>query len=321
MSERGSHHREERRRYRIGGPSARADLDVGAGLHVDDLLPAYVLGALDDDERREVDRHVAVCDRCAGVLAEDQRTVGLLPFQAPRIAPPPDVKVALFARIAHAQRAETESAAIFGAEPRRPVPPALTIPASRPAAAPAASVATAPAPRPRSRFAWVPTALTAPLLVALIGTGLWGMQLRDQVSTQSAQIGEMEARFANFGAGGTTMILQPGPAMPQAEGRILLGSDEKAGMVAIDLNADQPEEGAPYQVWAVEDGNLVPVAEVRVDQQGQGQAPFELEQPYGEYDSFHVQAKPADGETSADALSGSISGGIGDPSSGSDAIP
>ena len=58
--------------------------------HVDDTLPAYVLGALEDDERHLVESHLAVCGDCR---AEHQRLASLpalLDLVEPRpLAPAP----------------------------------------------------------------------------------------------------------------------------------------------------------------------------------------------------------------------------------------
>ncbi|HEV2528327.1 MAG TPA: zf-HC2 domain-containing protein [Thermomicrobiales bacterium] len=69
--------------------------------HVDDLIPAYALGALDADERVAVERHASYCPTCARQLADMRRTATMLPFSVATAAPSPDVKAALFARIAH----------------------------------------------------------------------------------------------------------------------------------------------------------------------------------------------------------------------------
>jgi anti-sigma-K factor RskA len=56
--------------------------------HVDDTLPAYVLGALEDDERQLVESHLAVCGDCR---AEHQRLASLpalLELVEPRRLPP-----------------------------------------------------------------------------------------------------------------------------------------------------------------------------------------------------------------------------------------
>ena len=325
MSEQSRRSSEIRRRYRIGGGTVASDLDVGPGGHVDELIPGYALGALDQFERDAVDRHVRFCERCADLLAADLRTVGLIPFTMPRATPSPDVKVALFSRIEQAQRLAADAS--LPTQARRGMPPALTIPASTPLAAAAPATAAKPsAGRVDSRFSWVASALSLPLLVALVASGVWGMQLRNQVSQQSAVVDQLQAQLANFGAGATSYSLLPGATAPQAEGEIILGADQKNGMVRIDLNSKQTNPATSYEMMVVKDGKLVPLTEVHVDDHGVGQAPFQLDQPFSNYESVHVKAKPvatgeASNSTSDDTLLGNIAGSIGSSNSGSYALP
>ena len=322
MSEQGAHHQESRRRYRIGGRTTASDLGSGLGGHVDDLVAGYALGALDTAEREAVDRHVLFCDRCADLLAEDVRTTGMLPFLATRHTPSPDIKATLFARIEHAQRAA--SAAQVPTRHSRPSASAISTAGSSWSDLEPPTTSVSAADASGSRRGWVTTALSLPLLVALMATGLWGMQLRGQVSQQSAEVTRLQSQLANFGAGATSYLLSPGAAAPQAEGEITLGADQRGGMVSIDLNDKQASPNQAYDLYVVKDGKLVPMAEVKVNDQGVGQAQFQLDQPFSEYDSVHVKAKPlagADDSANADALLGSIGGSIGSSGSGSNALP
>lgn len=71
----------------------------GGDLHVIDQLPAYVLGALDEPEAAEVRRHLSRCRRCLHEAEELQEVSGLLALAAPEIAPPPELKTKLMARV------------------------------------------------------------------------------------------------------------------------------------------------------------------------------------------------------------------------------
>src|SRR5215475_4738702 len=53
-----------------------------------DLTPAYALDALDADERRAYEEHLAGCERCRADLAELGETVGALGLAAEGPAPP-----------------------------------------------------------------------------------------------------------------------------------------------------------------------------------------------------------------------------------------
>lgn len=67
-----------------------------------ELIPAFVLGALDADDAARVATHVAACSRCRAEAESFRDVVGLLPYAAGSLEPPPHVKRQLFARIAAA---------------------------------------------------------------------------------------------------------------------------------------------------------------------------------------------------------------------------
>jgi hypothetical protein len=315
--------RGERRRYRIAGAASPVSpFGVVGSPHVDDLAAAYALGALDAEELALVDSHVRGCVACERAVGEASRTVAMLPFLLPQQAPPADAKIALFSRVAHAQRAAAASSLPLPAASIESVR-TPTLPRSSDFAfdtrAPAPPVA-APTAR-SSRSGWLATVLSLPLLVALIATGMWGVQLRDQLALRNAELSEMQAELTNFGSGTTSFPLQPGGAAPQAEGSIILGSDQLAGMVKIDVNAkDGPKT---FDVWAVEDGRMQRVGEVTVNQEGQGLGKFELPQPFGEYESVHVKARAADSEggVETDTLMRDNNGSLGSTGSGLELVP
>ena len=294
--------------------------------HVEDMAAGYALGALDPDETALVESHIRSCPSCEAVVREASGTVGMLPFLVPLQAPPIDAKIALFSRVAHAQRAAaaaslpTQHLEQF----RTPtLPSAAAAPFVGPvASAPAATVAPSASAR-GSRSGWLATALSMPLLIALIATGFWGFQLRDQLSAQQSQLASVQAELTNFGSGTTSYPLSPGGAAPQAEGNIIMGADGRGGMLRIDVNTDEGPKA--FEMWANQDGKLVHVADVTVDQSGQGLAKFQLDQPFSDYESVHVKAKAVDADDSGvqydTLMRDNDSGSLGSTGSGLDLIP
>ena len=143
-----------------------------------------------------------------------------------------------------------------------------------------------------SRTGWLVSVMSVPLLIALVATGFWGLQLQNQLSSQNSQLAELQSELANFGSGTTSYPLSPGFDAPQAEGQIVIGSDGRAGMLQVDVNSK--DAAGAYELWVNQDGKLVPAAEFTVDQDGKGQARFELDQPFGDYESVHIRAKALD---------------------------
>jgi hypothetical protein len=293
--------------------------------HVDDLAAAYALGALEEAEKAAVDSHIRFCPACEQAVEDALATAGMLVYMAPQQQPSVASKAALFARVAHAQRAVAATPLPMTSMEafRTPTLPSstrddLVLPTSA-----SAGVASSVKPASQSRTGWIISVISAPLLIALVVTGMWGVQLRDQLSTQSSQLADLQSELTNFGSGTTSYQLSPGDAAPQAEGQIVLGADQRAGMLQVDINSK--ESAGTYQMWVQnEGGKLVPVSEFTVGQDGKGQAQFETDQPFTEYESFHIKAKPLDANApndGFDVLFQDNGGSLGSTGSGLDVGP
>jgi hypothetical protein len=99
-----------------------------------DLVAGYALGALEPDEHRAVEHHRAGCPVCARLVDQAERTAAVLAHLVRPAAPAPDIKAALFARIAQAQQSlpREHHGAAEATSPRAATSnPNLTLPASR----------------------------------------------------------------------------------------------------------------------------------------------------------------------------------------------
>lgn len=96
--------------------------------HVDDLLDAYALGALEDDEVGAVESHLAGCARCRDLAAASRRTASALLSLPPLAEPAANLKSRMLARVrAAAETQDTSVSAATPSEPARPMlPPART---------------------------------------------------------------------------------------------------------------------------------------------------------------------------------------------------
>ncbi len=300
MSDAYGQQREARPRLRTERPRAVPDLAPSADNHLDEeTSAAYALGALDGPERDLVEFHVRFCQRCSATVERDLRTTGMLPFVVAPMAPPPDVKAALFARIGHAER--TLAAPVSAPFERPALRSMPTLPSSHPVAplAAAGPVVAAPASSGRS-LGWIGSVLSVPLLVALVATGFWGVQLQDQLATQGSRMSALEAQVANFGSS-TSIPMAPGMAIPQAEGRLLLGANEQAGILEVDLNSNTA--AGDYALWGWDgNGNYGPIGDIdlEVGTDGTGKAEFNLDQPFSSYEAVQIVPKAVDGEPQQD---------------------
>ena len=78
-----------------GHPTREEDFDL------------YALGALEGDEKRAIESHVATCESCAHRLAEARGRIALLALAAPPAAPSSAVKARLMSRIRAEGHGET----------------------------------------------------------------------------------------------------------------------------------------------------------------------------------------------------------------------
>jgi anti-sigma-K factor RskA len=131
---------------------------------VEELLGAYVLEALSDEERRTVDAHLVTCPQCPKMVQQLQAIVDVFPLTVPAIDPSPQVKERILDRISRAEAARQPTRAIH-------VTPAVP-----------------PAGKPRS---WRNALLVATLVVlfGLVGALFtWNLVLDQQVARLSARV-------------------------------------------------------------------------------------------------------------------------------------
>jgi anti-sigma-K factor RskA len=113
---------------------------------IHDLAPAYALDALDPEEERAFERHLAGCPQCRETVAELSETATALAFAALAAAPPP----ALRGRIAAAVEAERSNVV-----PLRP------------------------------RWAAAAVAVAAVAACVAVGLGIWGAHLHSELHSPS----------------------------------------------------------------------------------------------------------------------------------------
>ena len=92
---------------------------MSADTHVFELLPAYVLGSLDEDERLMVSDHLSGCPVCTAELAGYQTLADQLALATPAALPSPDLKRRLMARLPspHSTRSNQERLAWWQQRP------------------------------------------------------------------------------------------------------------------------------------------------------------------------------------------------------------
>ncbi len=216
---------------------------------VQELLPAFALGALDEEERGRVERHVRVCSRCQAELRSLEATAHLLAYTVPLYDPPAYLR---------------ESIRLL-AVPRGPATVEPSSVAGRPTTAP-----------PRRRLPGNPvTALL--LLLSLVTVGLlsWNIHLKGQLnalqdeSVDAHELGELIIEYVETPEAYEFHPIEATDHRIQAHGVII--RDRVKGRFVLLAKGLPPlhSKGEKYIVWVLDgEGRAIPVQEFHCDEQG-----------------------------------------------------
>ncbi|WP_258724763.1 anti-sigma factor domain-containing protein [Cellulomonas sp. NS3] len=253
---------------------------------VRDLLGAYALDAVDDVERRAVERLVARDPDAARELAELTATAALL-GSAAQVPAPADVRASVLAAIR-----TTPQAGVRGVRDEAPAAPGRGVAdgAEPTAAAPPAAPAPAPAGvteldarrrPPRRSTTWLAVAATALGAAAVPSVLAW------QQNQEARRAGEQARVLAE-------LLAEPGTQVVRADvegGGTAVGvlGEDQALFTATGL--DDPGAGREYQLWVIRDG--VPLPDVVMpDESG---ALRGLADDFAPGDALAVTVEPAGG--------------------------
>jgi anti-sigma-K factor RskA len=203
-----------------------------------ELTGAYALGALNDEEKRALEAHLASCAECAAEVRAFGDVARGLNHAVPQVDPPSSLRGRVVAQVEHV--------------------------ASR---SPAPAVSPARSARRSSSAGWL--ALAASLVAAVLG--FYALSLRNRVQDLEAQlVGErqraamaeervrtVQLRAANLeraseilGAADVTGVqLKGGGPAPAASGRAFVSRSK--GVVFTAQNLPPLEAGKTYQLWIV----------------------------------------------------------------------
>lgn len=191
----------------------------------DDRLELYVLDMLPDDERAEIESMLRRDSQARERARELRGVVSSLAFDLEPMQP----SAGLRGRILDAARAD---------EPGRRVEPA-------PVAAPV-SLTERRDERTSRRGSlasrWAPWAVAAMLAVALVGSMVWNVNLRER----------LDERVITE----TYAVVSVGPA-EGTNGELLVVDDRNTALLALS-NLPELEPGRVYQVWLIDEGDPVP---------------------------------------------------------------
>ena len=241
--------------------------------HIEELLPFYVLDALTEEEREQVEAYLAKHPEARAQVEEMRRAGAALPHSVSPVQPAPRTKAALMARVAADERAHS-------------------------------SLQGQPSPRV-SRFESFFRALSfAAAAIAII----WAVALNVQVVRLQTEIAKLNNALVAQ-SNSLNQIIQKLPqatppttitvslkgtkAEPQAQGQLIADpGSQSAVLVVTGLPPLQP--GKTYQVWLIANAP-VSAGLLTVDANGQGVLIITSKESIGSFKSLGISVEPQGG--------------------------
>jgi anti-sigma-K factor RskA len=267
---------------------------------IEELLPAYALGALDPEDYVRVEGYLAAHPEARREVEELRETLGTLALTAPPLTPPPGAKAALLARV------EQLAAPAPGVGPR---PLAVVPPEARPDGVVRPFRGPSEGAHRRDR-GWR-AALAAVAAAVILGLTGWNVALQRQVgsvqddlSALEAQLGAQEEPVALGRLVGDQRFARPLSASA-ADGPYA-ASGGPAGYLYTDPGGSlglmncywMPTlaEGQVYQVWLVRaDGTRDSGGTFAVDARGNASVIIRAPAAFSNYASVGVTTEPQGG--------------------------
>ena len=233
----------------------------------EELVPAYVLGALDAPERTRLEKHLRGCPDLRDQIASYSKVTDLLPYIANPVEPRGNLRYRVLAAVAPQPKGGFSLPKLFIGLFRSP-------------------------------------AFAAVALLLAIGLGIWNFSTQNQLSQQIAQDQKLLAQLARerdqvssvmaYGQG-QPRELQGTEVAARSSGRLYGKSDQTAFVLAVH-NLPLLETGKVYQVWLVStSGERMSGGTFALDNQGYGWIVVAPPKPLSEYRSIGITIEPDGG--------------------------
>lgn len=240
---------------------------------IEGQLELYALGALEGEERREVELHLASCATCTRALAEARGVLALMSLTAPPAVPSPNVKQQLLERL------RKESAAPQRQNVR-------------------------PSPETRGIVWWHRLGGPAAVALAALAVFLWvsNNRLSNEIDVLRKAAIEQKALLEHFRAV-SQMVLSPdtvtvnlASARPDfaGSGRVLYNA--RRGALVYSGSVPPLAAGKAYELWVVpQAGNPIPAGLLSVSPSGEGSVILPQIPAGVAYKAFAITLEPAGG--------------------------
>lgn len=267
-------------------------------------IAAYALG--ETDAAADLLEHLAECPACQRSLRAYVQVARMLPYDAPDVVPPPDLRARILTAVEESTVAPPAAVPTPPAAAQAADPPA-TVPT--PLAAPEAQGKAPAGDRPR-RWSWLPSfrpafGLAVAALVALL---VWNIALQRQLDNQTAQLTASRANWQTMIA----LLNDSAVRWYDVEGDTATGHFWAApgGQVACLVVQGLPplQDDQVYQVWLVHNGEHASGGTFEA-RDGNGWVLIRSNEPLSDYEFVGVTVEPRGGSaapTGAPVLQGQI---------------
>jgi anti-sigma-K factor RskA len=252
--------------------SLKDNMDPG----IEELLPFYVLDALTQEEKEQVEAYLAEHPQARARVQELQSGASALPFAVAPVEPPPHVKKALMARV----QADARLNENFPA--RVPSPARWGINFEN-----------------IFRLLSLGAAVAAVVWAFVLNAQVRQLQdrvssLTDQVTEQSDAIDELAQHLPQTERSDViTVSLKSTEAQPRALGQLIADPNDKSAVVLIS-GLPPLEPGKTYQVWLI--GNApVSAGLLTVNENGQSVLIVTSEETIGSFNAVGISIEPEGG--------------------------
>lgn len=250
-------------------------------------IAAYALG--ETEAAAELLEHIAECPACQRALSAYVQVARMLPYDAPDVAPPPDLRARILTAV------EESAAAVAPVEPVSSTQSHADVPA---AISPRRRRWRLPSFRPAYAFA----------LVALIALLAWNISLQRQLSAQATQLSASRANWQTMiGLLNDSAVRWYAVSGDETRGHFWAAPQGQVGCLVIQ-GLPSIKDDQVFQVWLVHDGEHASggVFEAR---EGNGWILIRSNEPLSNYELVGVTVEPrggSDAPTSAPLLQGQI---------------
>lgn len=249
--------------------------------HIEELLPAYALGALEPAERQVVEEHLEECAYCTPLAREQLEAAATLASLAPSAIPPAHLRDRILAK----------------ARPAR--------------------VSWRVGHRPRRLWSTAGYAVAASFGLLFLGVLLQATlnlqrevrTLRQQNTNLFSMINDQRTlTYVTAIPGVETMLLENTGQVPKARGMLMVSQDRTWGML-VSQGLEPLRKSMGYQVWLIKDGERISGGMFTVDEMGYGQFYIKFPSPYSELAGIGLTKEPYEGSpgpTSEPVLTGKM---------------